>query len=109
MIIFDGYDEAPAVLKESVVQRLLEGRTLPLATVLITSRPAATYELVRDRRFKQKLEVLGFTKRNILQYANEYFLKERKPEETRQFRMYLKMLSSYLCHDVQSPSLCHSH
>ena len=91
LIIFDGYDEAPAVLKESVVQRLLEGRTLPLATVLITSRPAATYELVRDRRFKQKLEVLGFTKRNILQYANEYFLKERKPEETRQFRMYLKM------------------
>ena len=90
LIIFDGYDEAPAVLKESVVQRLLEGRTLPLATVLITSRPAATYELVRDRRFKQKLEVLGFTKRNILQYANEYFLKERKPEETRQFRLYLK-------------------
>ena len=85
LIIFDGYDEAPAELKESVVQRLLEGRTLPSATVLITSRPAATDELVRDSRFEQKLEVLGFTKRNILQYAREYFLKEKKPEETRQF------------------------
>ena len=91
LIIFDGYDEAPAELKESVVQRLLEGRTLPLATVLITSRPAAAYELVRDSRFEQKLEVLGFTKRNILQYAREYFRKEKKPEETRQFRLYLKM------------------
>ena len=90
LIIFDGYDEAPAELKDSVVQRLLEGRTLPLATVLITSRPTATYELVRDSRFEQKLEVLGFTKRNILQYAKEYFLKEKKPEGTRQFRMYLK-------------------
>ena len=91
LIIFDGYDEAPAELKESVVQRLLEGRTLPSATILITSRPAATDKLVRDSRFEQKLEVLGFTKRNILQYAEEYFLKEKKPKETRQFRMYLKM------------------
>ena len=91
LIIFDGYDEAPAELKESVVQRLLEGRTLPSATILITSRPAATDKLVRDSRFEQKLEVLGFTKRNILQYAEEYFRKEKKPEETRQFRMYLKM------------------
>ena len=91
LIIFDGYDEAPAELKESVVQRLLEGRTLPLATVLITSRPAATDEFVRDSRFEQKLEVLGFTKRNILQYVREYFLKEKKPEVTRQFRLYLKI------------------
>ena len=91
LIVFDGYDEAPAELKESVVQRLLEGRTLPLATVLITSRPAATDKLARDIKFEQKLEVLGFTKSNILQYAKEYFLKEKKPEETRQFRLYLKM------------------
>ena len=90
LIIFDGYDEAPAELKESVVQRLLEGIPLPSATVLITSRPAATDKLARDSRFEQKLEVLGFTKRNILQYAREYFLKEKKPEETRQFRLYLK-------------------
>ena len=90
LIIFDGYDEAPAELKESVVQRLLEGIPLPSATVLITSRPAATDKLARDSRFEQKLEVLGFTKRNILHYAREFFLKEKKPEETRQFRLYLK-------------------
>ena len=90
LIIFDGYDEAPAELKESVVKRLLEGRPLPSATVLITSRPTATCELARDSRFEQQLEVLGFTKRNILQYAREYFLKEKKPDETRQFRLYLK-------------------
>ena len=91
LIIFDGYDEAPAELKKSeMVQRLLKGITLPLATVLITSRPAATTELVNDKRFEQKLEVLGFTKRNILQYARQYF-QEKKPEETRQFRLYLKI------------------
>ena len=91
LIIFDGYDEAPAELKKSVmVQRLLKGITLPLATVLITSRPAATTELVNDKRFEQKLEVLGFTKRNILQYAKQYF-QENKSEETRQFRLYLKI------------------
>ena len=91
LIIFDGYDEAPAELKKNrVVQRLIEGITLPSATVLITSRPAAASELVRDSRFEQKLEVLGFTKRKILQYARQYF-QEKKPEETRQFRLYLKI------------------
>ena len=92
LIIFDGYDEAPAELENSncVVKRLLEGSALPLATVLVTSRPTATDELVRNSRFEQKLEVLGFTKRNILQYTREYFRKEKKPEETRQFRLYLK-------------------
>ena len=93
LIIFDGYDEAPAELENSncVVKRLLEGSALPLATVLVTSRPAATDKLARDSRFEQKLEVLGFTKRNILQYAEEYFLKEKKPEETGKFRRYLEM------------------
>ena len=93
LIIFDGYDEAPAELEKSncAVKRLLKGRSLPLATVLITSRPAATDELVRDSMFEQKLEVLGFTKRNILQYAEEYFLKEKKPEETGKFQRYLEM------------------
>ena len=91
LIIFDGYDEAPAeLMKNRVVQRLIRGTTLPSATVLITSRPAAAGELVRDSRFEQKLEVLGFTKRNILQYARQYF-QEKKPEETRQFRLYLKI------------------
>ena len=70
---------------------------------------AATDELARDSRFEQKLEVLGFTKRNILQYVREYFLKEKKPEVTRQFRLYLKIRPHIFCHDVQSPSLCHSH
>ena len=94
LIIFDGYDEAPAELKNSncVVKRLLEGSALPLTTVLITSRPAATDKLARDGRFEQKLEVLGFTKRNILQYAEEYFLKEKKPpQKTGKFRRYLEM------------------
>ena len=93
LIIFDGYDEAPAELKNSycVVKRLLDWSALPLATVLITSRPAATDKLARDGRFEQKLEVLGFTKRNILQYAEEYFLKEKKPEETGKFQRYLEM------------------
>ena len=94
LIIFDGYDEAPAELKNSncVVKRLLEGSALPLTTVLITSRPAASDKLARDGRFEHKLEVLGFTKRNILQYAEEYFLKEKKPpQKTGKFRRYLEM------------------
>ena len=94
LIIFDGYDEAPAELENSncVVKRLLEGSALPLTTVLITSRPAVTDKLARDGRFEQKLEVLGFTKRNILQYAEEYFLKEKKPpKKTGKFRRYLEM------------------
>ena len=91
LIIFDGYDEATAEMKEcKIIQRLFEGITLPLATVLITTRPAATTKLVKDSRFDQKLEVLGFTKRNILQYARQYFLKEKKPGETCWFRRYLK-------------------
>ena len=46
---------------------------------------------MRDSRFEQKLEILGFTKSNVLQYVGQYFFKEKKPEATVQFKKYLDM------------------
>ena len=62
MIVFDGYDELSQKQKQrtSVFQRLLLGKLLPGATLLVTSRPSATRELPLEFRehLHQHIEVV---------------------------------------------------
>ena len=76
LIILEGYDELPDSCRNdpsSVFNELISGKLLPLATLLVTSRPWAT----KDLRVKyachiyQHIEVLGFTKKQIKEYINE--------------------------------------
>ena len=64
LIILEGFDELPENLRksDSFFCRLIDGE-LPLATVLVTSRPWATLTICSDfcNSVSQRIEILGFT------------------------------------------------
>ena len=86
MIILEGFDELPdsGRSEESVFMELISGKLLPLATVLVTSRPWAT-ELIRihhEDRISQHIEILGFTNTQISEYIKSTIPQEKVSELT---------------------------
>ena len=82
LIILEGYDELPDSLRNdssSIFNELISGELLPLATILVTSRPWATMDIRKkyERRIYQHLEVLGFAKRQITQYIKKTVPKDK--------------------------------
>ena len=82
LIILEGYDELPDSCRNdpsSVFNELISGKLLPLATVLVTSRPWATKDLhVKYAcHIYQHIEVLGFTKKQIKEYINKNISEEK--------------------------------
>ena len=72
LIIFDGYDELSKLQKTetSIFNQILESTLLPSASVIVTSRPVTTATLpdaFKDHT-QQRIEVVGFTKRDIDKY-----------------------------------------
>ena len=72
MIILEGFDELPDSCRSvpSVFKELIYGQLLPLATVMVTSRPWATSKMHREcsHRIFQHIEILGFTSQQITEY-----------------------------------------
>ena len=94
LFILDGFDELPETLqKQSYLLNLISGVILPESTVLVTSRPSATAELLsscRPRIQKQKhIEILGFTQESVEKYASSIFSSE--PERLEKFKTYISM------------------
>ena len=76
LLVFDGFDEFPAELrKTSLVAEVISGSYLPKATVLVTSRPSATAELlsVFQAHVGKRIEVVGFSGKEIQEYAESIF------------------------------------
>ena len=70
--IMDGLDEyQPRDKHKSVIYKLLDKTFLPLAMIIVSSRPAATQTL-RPEALTLRIEVLGFTKENILEYVDKF-------------------------------------
>ena len=82
LIILEGFDELPNSQrrKPSVFLQLILGQLLPLATILVTSRPWATGDLLVDikHRIFLHVEILGFTEENITKYVTSVFTVEGK-------------------------------
>ena len=80
LLILEGYDELPDECRHqpSVFLELINGQVLPLATVLITSRPWATCDVRGkfEHRIFQHIEVLGFTKEQITAYIRSALSEE---------------------------------
>ena len=80
LLILEGYDELPDECRHrpSLFLELLNGQVLPLATVLITSRPWATCDVRWQfgHRIFQHIEVLGFTKEQITTYIRSALSEE---------------------------------
>ena len=89
LFILDGFDELPKSLqRESYLLDLIDGDVLPESTVLITSRPSATGELLQNSQPVQKhVEILGFTEESIEDYASSVFSSE--PERLEKFKTYI--------------------
>ena len=96
LIILEGLDELPNNLftecSESIFIKLISGKVLPLATILITSRPSATAQLHQKLygKISRHIEVLGFTKKQI----NQYIYSVLSDEELTDFTSYISMAPS---------------
>ena len=81
LIIADGWDELEKSkrLKQSFLYKLLFGRILPFASVLLTSRPSASAPLHSLPSVNRLVEVVGFNEEDIKQYIESEF--EKCPEK----------------------------
>ena len=77
LIVCDGFDELPCEQRQegSVYIDLLKGRLLPEATIIVTSRPSVSADLwsLCQHNIHRHLEVIGFTKEDIKQFAESVF------------------------------------
>jgi hypothetical protein len=88
LFILDGFDELPTHLrKDSFFTKLIRGIYLPACTVLVTSRPSASADLLPCIKDYKHVEILGFTKEKIQQYA-ESMLNDQ-PKLLEDFRKYI--------------------
>ena len=91
LILLEGLDELPQHLltQPSIFTRLLAGKDLPGATILVTSRPSATAQLWKKwkQRITKHIEILGFTEANITAYVASIL----RPPQLSDFDTYLCM------------------
>ena len=90
LLVLDGADEYPASLRRdrrSLFFQIVSGSFLPRATVLVTSRPSASRELAHELKPHKHVEILGFTKEQIAQYAESVF--ESDPDLLTGFKIYV--------------------
>ena len=75
LIIADGWDELSEEKrsKTSFIYNLLFGRLLPSASVLLTSRPAASAPLHHLPTVDRLVEVVGFNEENVKQFIESEF------------------------------------
>ena len=79
LIVCDGFDELPREQRQegSVYIDLIKGRLLPEATIIVTSRPSVSTDLMSPRlcqhNIHRHLEVIGFTEGDIKQFAKSIF------------------------------------
>ena len=100
--ILDGYDEFSNSLgDQSVIHQLIHKTHLPLAMIILTSRPAATATLHSDTKRVYYYESVGFTKKCFEEFVDCYIFqhtREKKCSETikSQLKDYLKACSNIL-------------
>ena len=90
LFILDGFDELPASLQKcSVFVKLIQGTYLSHCTVLVTSRPSATADLLSVARpqIHKQVELIGFTEAHVEQYAKAFFASQ--PDVLADFLTYI--------------------
>ena len=82
LMILEGFDELPEAMrsKPSIYHDLINGKLLPHATVLVTSRPWAVgdFQWQYYARISQWIEILGFTGQQIDEYVVSYSNEDHK-------------------------------
>ncbi len=84
ILLLEGIDElpAPCLADGMPLSNLLQGESLPLVTIIVTSRPWAvqTLEEKCGDQISRQVEILGFTREDILRYILHAFTEEEKTE-----------------------------
>ena len=84
LIILEGVDDLPDTcrMESAIFVQLINGKLLPLATILVTSRPWAASALLDmcHHRILKHIKILGFTETQIEEYVRSVFTDEKWPE-----------------------------
>ncbi len=84
LLLMEGIDELPAAcLADGMpLSNLLQGESLPEVTIIVTSRPWAVQKLEEKcgDQISRQVEILGFTREDILRYISHAFTEEEKTE-----------------------------
>ena len=82
LFLLEGIDELPisCLADGTLLSNLLQGLSLPEVTLVVTSRPWAMQMLIEKCGFQisRKIEILGFTKEDILRYTMYAFSDQEK-------------------------------
>ena len=90
LFILDGFDELPKAFQQrSYLLNLIKGLVLPASTVLVTSRPSATAELLTSCHPQKRVEILGFTQESVEAYARSIF--SFNPKKLEKFMAYISI------------------
>ena len=92
LIVMDGLDELPeyCLHESSVFSRLINGTSLPRATLLITSLPSS-FPTVLMPNISYCVEILGFTNQSIEDNAECMLKGSDRSDNTSRFMQYLSM------------------
>ena len=115
LLILEGFDEAPPSKRtmDSIFVRLFTGQELPMATVILTTRPSASAGL---RQFcnsvnSRRIEIVGFGKKEIDEYIQCAFSYERSQSDFKEYlslyphihsMMYVPLNSAIVTHVYES-------
>ena len=92
LVILDGLDELPSHLlsKQSIFTDLLSGEVLGDATILVTSRPSATQQLLTywKQRMLKHVIIQGFNEEDIEEYAKSILSGEKLTEFQKQLSIH---------------------
>ena len=81
LVILDGLDELPGHLlsEQSIFTDILSGEVLGDATILVTSRPSATQQLLAcwEQRMSRHFVICGFNEGDIYEYAKSILSGEK--------------------------------
>ena len=70
--IIDGLDEYQPQNRTSVIYKLLDKTFLPQAMVIVSFRPVATKLIVTNKALTKRIEVFGFSKKQIFDYIDRF-------------------------------------
>ena len=102
--IIDGLDEyKERDNPDNVIYQLINKEYLPEAMIIVASRPAGTVN-VRDRAFR-RIEVLGFSKKQINKYLKKY--KFKPCSSVSNLESLFKSLESFLKDHVNVQHMCY--
>ncbi len=97
LFLMEGLDELPAsCLADGMpLSNLLQGESLPEPTIVVTSRPWAvqTLEEKCGEQISRQVEILGFTREDILRYISHAFTEEENAEFLEYLRSHPQLQS----------------